>query len=86
MDAPRDRKRKAPEELSTNPNTVKSRRRLEGMEKVEAIIETAKRNDVSAVTYQINKKLRMTEEYKCASKERQLEMEAERKEETIHKR
>jgi hypothetical protein len=86
MASTRDRKRKAPEELSTNPNTIKSRKRIERMDEIEAIIETAKRNDVSAQTYAINKKLRLTEEYKNASKERQAEMEAETKERVNHKR
>ena len=86
MASTRDRKRKVPEELSTNPNTIKSRKRIEQIDEIEAIIETAKHNNVSVQTYTINKKLRLTEGYKNASKERQAEMEAETKERVNHKR
>lgn len=82
----RDQKRKAPEELSKNPNTIKSRKRLEGMDEIEYQVEQAKRNDTSAVTYQINKKLRVSKEYKMATKQEQLEMEAKVKDEVHHKR
>ena len=54
-----DRKQKALEELLTNPNTIKLRKQIKQIDKIEAIIKTAKHNDVSVQTYAVNKKLRL---------------------------
>ena len=58
-------KRKALEELLTNINTMKARKRMEAIDKVEAAIEIAKCNNALAQTYAI-KVLKKTKEYKDA--------------------
>jgi hypothetical protein len=81
----RDRKRKAPEELSTNMHTVKVRKRLAAMDEVEAQIELAKHNDLSAISYAM-KKMKQSDEYKKASNEKKANMEETLKDEVTYKR
>jgi hypothetical protein len=65
---PRERKRKAPEELSSNPHTVKARKRVEGMMEAERTVDKAKKADAAAVCYSL-KRLKKTEQWKAATKE-----------------
>ncbi|TAQ84284.1 hypothetical protein B7494_g7388 [Chlorociboria aeruginascens] len=65
---PLSRKRKASSELSTNPHTVKARRRLEKLNQdpIRMRVERAKANDQAAVTVARNK-VRKTEAFKKAN-------------------
>jgi hypothetical protein len=69
------RKRKAPEDLSQNPNTVKARKRNEDLSKdpVRSQIEKAKAADQSAITV-AKRKVKSSAEYLSASPARQQEM------------
>jgi len=55
-------KRKAEDELSNNPHTVKARTRAAGLGEVEKSIDMAKRADTAAITYAF-KKLRKQSNY-----------------------
>jgi hypothetical protein len=78
-------KRKAPEELSTNLHTVKSRNRKQQMSEVELQIEKAKKADASAVRY-TTIKLRGTMEYKNSDEAEQAGMRVACGEKVLHKR
>ena len=71
----RSRKRKAEEQLSTNPNTVKARKRNKALSQdpVRKVVEKAKAADQGAVIY-TRKKLGSTHKYQTVSAERQKEM------------
>lgn len=72
---PSGRKRKAEHELSTNPHTVKARKRNEAIQKdpITLQIEKAKAADQGAITY-AKKKLVNTEEFQNASVDEQATM------------
>ena len=72
------KKRKAPEELSTNPHTEKSRKRLDGMTDTERKIERYKNNDRQARTIALQK-LRDTPKYQEASQSEKVVMEKQAK-------
>jgi hypothetical protein len=69
------RKRKAPTDLSQNPNTVKARKRNEALAKdpIRAKIEKAKAADQGAITV-AKRKVVSSAAYKSASPSRQQEM------------
>lgn len=79
------RKRKAEDELSTNPHTVKARKRKEGMTDDELAVEKAKNADQGAITYALQK-LKKKPEWINASEEERIEMKKKSTEDTIHKR
>jgi hypothetical protein len=70
-----NRKRKAEHELSTNPHTVKARKRIEALQndKINLQIEKAKAADQGAITY-AKKKLVQSAQYQAADKNKQDEM------------
>ncbi|KAL9040635.1 MAG: hypothetical protein Q9180_001789 [Flavoplaca navasiana] len=78
-------KRKAAAELSTNPNTVKSRKRFDKFSTDEKAVDMAKRNDRRAVAYKI-KKLEGEDEYIAASLEKKKAMVAAVKEQSFMQR
>ena len=78
-------KRKAENELSLNPYTVKSRRRLDGRNDDEIRIEKAKSSDQAAITYRMGK-LRQTNEWKQASEVERGILTRHTKDAVIHKR
>jgi hypothetical protein len=69
------RKRKAPKDLSENPNTVKARKRNEKLaqDPIRNKVEKAKAADQSAITV-AKRKLVKSQEYINASEEMQREM------------
>jgi hypothetical protein len=72
---PAGRKRKAPEDLSQNPHTMKARKRLAALssDPLRAKVEKAKAADQSAITV-AKKKVVNSAEYISASEERKQEM------------
>jgi predicted MarR family transcription regulator len=86
MDSPRkSRKRKAEHELSTNPHTVKARKREKSMQGIELAIEKAKRADQAAITYAL-KKLKKTDKWESASEAERAEMKKASAATVTHKR
>jgi hypothetical protein len=79
------RKRKAAEELSQNPHTVKARNRNEKLEGIQLELENHKKADTAAITYAFSK-LKNTKEYKEANKDKKAMMKEECKRKTTHKR
>lgn len=79
------KKRKATEELSTNPHTEKCRKRLDGMTDTERKIERYKNNDRQARTI-VLKKLRNTPKYQSASQSEKDAMEEEAKKDVMETR
>ncbi|OJD09769.1 hypothetical protein AJ78_08937 [Emergomyces pasteurianus Ep9510] len=78
-------KRKAEDELSTNPYTKKARDRLAQMTPAEAAVERAKAAKTAAINYAL-RKLRKTNEYGLADAKTQKEMEQMKRNEVIQKR
>jgi hypothetical protein len=79
------RKRKASNELSTNPNTKKVRDREAKMTEIELQIEKAKKADIAAVGYAL-KKLKGTVEWENLDPAEQAKMKIASGEKVIHKR
>jgi hypothetical protein len=82
-----NQKRKAEHELSTNPHTVKARKRLEALQndKISLQIEKAKAADQGAITY-AKKKLVQSAQYQAAEKNKQDEMIKQSATEVLMKR
>ena len=80
-----NRKRKASNELSTNPHTTKARNRTAKMEGYELDIEQAKKADQAAITYHL-RKVKLSAEWQAASEEDRIAMKNASQEATIHKR
>lgn len=66
-------KRKAETEYSSNPNTVKSTKRREGLDPRNKEWEDAKQLDAKAITYR-QKKVKQSEAYEAASEEEKQRM------------
>lgn len=78
-------KRKAENELSTNPQSLKRRNREAGMTSIEKRIDNAKKADRAAIGWRI-RNLRKADEYIAASKEEKERLEEVVRQETMHKR
>jgi hypothetical protein len=78
-------KRKAVDELSTNPNTKRVRARRDAMDANEAVVDKAKRADTAAVTYSFGK-LKKTPEYLAASEAEQKQLREDDRARVIAKR
>ncbi|KAH8805239.1 hypothetical protein F5884DRAFT_754811 [Xylogone sp. PMI_703] len=78
-------KRKAEDELSTNPHTVKARTRIATLEGAEREIEMAKRADTAAITYAL-RKLRDSQEYTNADNTTKDHLKQLTTDRIIHKR
>lgn len=70
----RQKKRKAEEELSTNPHSVKGRKRVARLTDIEKEIENAKKADRENYRYHL-KQLQATAEYKNASDDQKKTLE-----------
>jgi DNA-binding transcriptional regulator GbsR (MarR family) len=68
------KKRKAPEELSTNENTKRARERIANMDTIQQEIERAKAADTQARNRAL-KALRKTDAYKAADADIQASLE-----------
>ncbi len=78
-------KRKAEEELSTNPHTEKCRKRVEKMTEIEKKLERYKNNDRQARTV-VLKKLRATPTYQQADESEKRTMEDQAKNDVMQQR
>jgi hypothetical protein len=72
----RSGKRKAPEDFSTNPHTVKERNRRAAMSDTQMQAERAKQADQANLSYHL-RKLRASEQYRLAGAAMQQELEAD---------
>jgi hypothetical protein len=78
-------KRKATEELSTNPHTVKARNRQVGMTESELKIDKAKKADTAAVTYAVSK-LKLSAAWQSANLQEQSQLKQDCIDRVVHKR
>lgn len=78
-------KRKLPHEYSTNPNTVKSRKRYEGMAKHQLAVHAANTADASAVSRNKKKFMKSTQ-YQAMTEAEKIATLADIKERTLNKR
>jgi hypothetical protein len=79
------KKRKAPDDLSSNPHSVKYRQRIEAMSETEKRIERNKNNDLAAKASAVNK-LRQTQMWKNASSTERESLERQKKDEIMEQR
>jgi len=79
------RKRKAPEELSTNKHTVKARNREAAMSEVELKVEKAKKADAAAIGYTL-KCLKASAEWQSTSEDARTRMKQAASDRIIQKR
>jgi hypothetical protein len=79
-------KRKAEDELSNNPHTVKVRARRQKLDSITLKVEKARDNDRHAIKYHVEKKLKPSAAYQNADQPERDSMEERVKAEVMAKR